>query len=107
MAEFQLEQTGTQVQALLNEVPNKVDKVTGKGLSTNDYTDTDKAKVDGLAAVALSGSYDDLTDKPSIPTLPTIDTSIDAQSVNTEVAGAKAVYNAIQSAIVATINSSF
>lgn len=26
---------------------NKVDKVTGKGLSTNDYTDADKAKVDG------------------------------------------------------------
>ena len=46
----------------------KVDKVTGKGLSTNDYTDAAKAKVDALAPVATSGSYNDLTDKPTIPT---------------------------------------
>ena len=45
----------------------KVDKVTGKGLSTNDYTDADKAKVDALAPVATSGSYNDLTNKPTIP----------------------------------------
>lgn len=77
----------------------KVDKVTGKGLSTNDYTAADKAKVDAIPAnpkytdtiyddTALkervaaiegkgsawdaksdfSGSYNDLTDKPAIPT---------------------------------------
>lgn len=77
----------------------KVDKVTGKGLSTNDYTAADKAKVDAIPAnpkytdtvyddTALkervatiegkesawdaksdfSGSYNDLTDKPTIPT---------------------------------------
>ena len=76
----------------------KVDKVTGKGLSTNDYTAAAKAKVDAipaspkytdtvyddtavksrLAAVenevagigagsSFSGSYNDLTDKPTIP----------------------------------------
>ena len=45
----------------------KVDKVDGKGLSTNDYTDADKAKVDALALVATSGSYNDLTNKPTIP----------------------------------------
>ena len=45
----------------------KVDKVTGKGLSSNDYTDAAKAKVDALAPVATSGSYDDLTKKPTIP----------------------------------------
>ena len=45
----------------------KVDKVDGKGLSTNDYTAADKAKVDALALVATSGSYNDLTDKPTIP----------------------------------------
>ena len=48
----------------------KVDKVTGKGLSSNDYTDAAKAKVDALALVATSGSYNDLTDKPIIPTIP-------------------------------------
>ena len=45
----------------------KVDKVTGKGLSSNDYTDDAKAKVDSLAPVATSGSYNDLTNKPTIP----------------------------------------
>ena len=45
----------------------KVDKVTGKGLTSNDYTDAAKAKVDALAPVATSGSYNDLTDKPTIP----------------------------------------
>lgn len=45
----------------------KVDKVTGKGLSSNDYTDAAKAKVDALAHVATSGNYDDLTNKPTIP----------------------------------------
>lgn len=43
----------------------KVDKVTGKGLSSNDYTNAAKAKVDALAPVATSGSYNDLTDKPT------------------------------------------
>lgn len=51
----------------------KVDKVSGKGLSTNDYTDTAKAKVDAIPAnpqytdTVFSGSYNDLTDKPTIP----------------------------------------
>ena len=45
----------------------KVDKVTGKGLSSNDYTDAAKAKVDSLASVATSGNYNDLTNKPTIP----------------------------------------
>ena len=36
---------------------NKVDKVAGKGLSTNDYTDADKAIVDGVTT-ALAGKVD-------------------------------------------------
>lgn len=40
---------------------NKVDKVEGKNLSTNDYTTEEKTKLEGL-----SNDYDDLTDKPSI-----------------------------------------
>ena len=39
-----------------NAVSNKVDKVSGKGLSTNDYTNTDKAKVD---AIPSSPKYTD------------------------------------------------
>lgn len=48
-------------------IAGKVDKVQGMGLSHNDYTDSDKEKVDGLKSVATSGSYNDLTDKPTIP----------------------------------------
>ena len=57
-------QTAEQVEST---VTGKVDKVPGKGLSSNDYTDAAKAKVDSLALVATSGSYNDLTDKPTIP----------------------------------------
>ena len=37
---------------LLARLNNKVDKVTGKGLSTNDYTTTEKNKLAGIAAGA-------------------------------------------------------
>lgn len=82
--------------ALTNGLSGKVDKVSGKQLSTNDYTSTEKSKLAGiasgaevnvqsdwsatdtssdayiknkpsLAAVATSGSYSDLSNKPSIP----------------------------------------
>lgn len=36
-------------QGLLADLANKVDKVTGKGLSTNDYTDAEKTKLAGIA----------------------------------------------------------
>ena len=89
--------SATDVQDAIDELSSeKVDKEVGKGLSTNDYTDAEKAKLAGieanaevnvqsdwsqsdntkddyiknkpsLAAVATSGSYNDLTDKPTIP----------------------------------------
>lgn len=49
-----------------NSLDNKVDKINGKGLSTNDYDNVSKAKVDTLKDVAFSGSYDDLINKPEI-----------------------------------------
>ena len=66
-----LSETGkaADAKAVGDALAGKVDKATGKGLSSNDYTDTDKAKVDALAPVATSGSYNDLTDKPTIPTV--------------------------------------
>lgn len=93
-AEFEL----VEIDKLVFELSDKVDKVTGKGLSTNDYTYADKAKVDAIpaspkytdtvyddtavknrltavenevagieAGSGFSGSYNDLTDKPTIP----------------------------------------
>ena len=67
------------------EMPNKVDSVVGKGLSTNDYTTTEKNKLAGIQPGAqpntvlsvngrtgavvtqeFSGNYNDLTNKPVI-----------------------------------------
>ena len=81
----------TEVDGLLDD---KVDKVSGKGLSANDYTTAEKNKLAGIAAgaevnvnadwnatsgdarilnkptlstVATTGSYNDLENKPTIP----------------------------------------
>jgi hypothetical protein len=45
-------QINTIVSGLETEISNKVDKVTGKGLSTNDFTDILKTKLDGIASGA-------------------------------------------------------
>ena len=59
---------------------NFVAKVSGKGLSTNDYTTAEKNKLANMAIVSdaekaiwnaksdFSGSYNDLSNKPTIPT---------------------------------------
>ena len=89
------------IAGLTAEIAKKVDKVSGKGLSTNDFTTALKDKLDSitvinntadkdknvkyadsagsvawtgvsgkpsLATVATSGSYNDLSNKPTIPT---------------------------------------
>lgn len=40
------------------------------------------SKISGLATVATSGSYDDLTDKPTIPTAITVDSVLSSTSTN-------------------------
>lgn len=50
---------------VLNLIGEKVDKIDGKGLSTNDYTTTEKTKLANLSAVASSGKYSDLTGQPT------------------------------------------
>lgn len=44
----------TEIQSIKNLVDNKVDKETGKGLSSNDYTNTDKGKVDLVGSGTLT-----------------------------------------------------
>lgn len=84
------------------DTSNFVEKEEGKGLSTNDYTNTDKVKLASLenyddteiraeiaekaddadlAAVAKSGSYNDLADTPDIPSK-TSDLTNDSHFVN-------------------------
>lgn len=43
-------------QGIYDNDQNKVDKVTGKGLSTNDYTTTEKNKLSGLNAPVITGT---------------------------------------------------
>lgn len=73
-----------------SSLDNKVDKVSGKSLSTNDYDNTAKNKVDNLATVATSGSYNDLSNKPTIPTV--VDTVADG---NSNAVTSNAVYDAL------------
>ena len=64
--------------AITTALGGKVDKVTGKGLSTNDYTDADKEKLDALPIKAeLDTSL--ASKQPAITT--TDDLSLSAQSV--------------------------
>ena len=73
-----------------SSLDNKVDKVSGKGLSTNDYDNTAKNKVDDLKTVATSGSYNDLTNKPTIPTV--VNT---IENGNSNAISSDAVYDAL------------
>lgn len=56
------------VEALNSAVGNKVDKVEGMGLSTNDYTDAEKNKLAELHTVAITGSWNDIENKKLIVT---------------------------------------
>lgn len=60
-----------------NKISNKVDKVDGKGLSTNDYTNEEKTKLAGIASGAQKNVQPDwaltsgdgaIKNKPTIPT---------------------------------------
>lgn len=54
------------VNGLDTAVSNKVDKVAGKGLSTNDYDDTDKGKVDALGTASTKNSTSVVTDSSDL-----------------------------------------
>ena len=47
--------------AVTDELNNKVDKVTGKGLSTNDFTDAEKTKLAGIETGAEVNEIDTIT----------------------------------------------
>ena len=80
---------------------DKVDKIQNMGLSTNDYDNVAKGKVDTLKNVALTGSYNDLTDKPTIPDVSGKEntsnkvTAMSDQSTDTQYPSTKCVYKAL------------
>lgn len=105
------------ITGLSNALAGKVNVQSGKGLSTNDYTTTEKNKlagiaagannyvhptthpasmITGLASVATSGDYGDLSGKPTIPT---VDSALSSTSTNP-------VQNkAIQAALASKVNT--
>lgn len=80
------------ITALSSTVGDMVDKVSGKGLSTNDYTTTEKNKLDGIAAGAEVNVQSDwnITDETSDafiknkPTIPIVPTSLPANGGTAE-----------------------
>lgn len=85
-------QAGT---AVAQAISTKVDKVTGKGLSTNDFTNADKAKLEGIesgaeANVQANWAQTDTTaddyikNKPMIPAPVTVDQTYSATSSNAQ-----------------------
>lgn len=77
-SQYASDDIATVIETLDGAVDNKVDKVSGKGLSTNDYTTAEKSKLEGIAAGAevnvnadwnaTSGDAQ-ILNKPTIPTL--------------------------------------
>jgi hypothetical protein len=57
------------VTALTSVVNNKVDKVTGKGLSAEDYTSVEKTKLGGIATGAQVNTVDSVAGKTGVVTL--------------------------------------
>lgn len=49
MADYRSNKTCAEIDAILDDIENKVDKIGGKGLSTNDYTDEEKKKLNNKA----------------------------------------------------------
>ena len=45
---YQIKYSGEELEARIDQIPNKVDKEAGKGLSSNDFTNAYKQKLDNL-----------------------------------------------------------
>ena len=90
-----------------NQIGTKVDKEDGKGLSTNDYTDTDKAKLEGIATGAqvnqnafsnvIVGSItiaaDDVTDSLTLAAGDNVTISADAANDKVIISAVDTTYN--------------
>ena len=76
-----------QNKAIYDALNNKVDKVNGKELSTNDYTNTEKEKLNSIKKVATTGDYNDLINKPVIQNIDLSDFDVDVDMQFTGVSG--------------------
>ena len=98
-----------------SQVSGKVDKVDGKGLSTNDFTTAEMNKLSGIEAGAEVNVIEAITVNGAssgvsingktaninidIPKLPTIETTLTENSTNDTVAGSKAIVDYVSGKI--------
>ncbi len=100
------------------EAPNFIGKVNGFDVNASvpanaKFTDTvythptthPASMITGLSAVATSGSYNDLTDKPNIPASATVDSELSSTSTNP--VQNKVIYNALLNKVGTDIYSGF
>lgn len=91
--------------AILNTaVDTKVDKVTGKALSTNDFTNAYKSKLDGIEAGAEQNSVTSVAGKTGSVTLAKSDVGL--SNVNNTSDADKPISTATQTALNGKLNSS-
>ena len=91
MENYNLTQTGSEAQELLNSIPDKVDKVFGKGLSTEDFTTSEKTKLD-----ALPTNSELQTDLSAKEVKSNKVMALSAQSTDTQYPSAKCTYDLIK-----------
>lgn len=85
----------TDITQLQGSLANKVDKITGKSLSTNDYTNDDKEKLVNLSPIYLIGSGLNLDSVTGELTASGIDVPIDSELSDTSI-------NPVQNKIITT-----
>jgi hypothetical protein len=74
-----------QINGLQTALNDKVDKVTGKGLSTNDYTNDEKNKLTGIEEAAQVNTVDSVAGKTGAVTLVKADVGLGNVSNNAQV----------------------
>lgn len=99
-----------------NLLANKVDKETGKGLSTNDYTTTEKTKLGGIASgaeVNVQSNWEEtdtssdayILNKPTIPTVNNTTLTIQKNGTTVNTFTANASSNVTANILVPTNNN--
>ena len=93
--------TKEEADGLLN---GKVDKVSGKGLSTNDYTTAEKNKLAGIAAGANKTIVDSALSTTSTNTIQNKAVGLKFQGVDSELSGINSVLNSTADEIATIVN---
>ena len=84
---------------------NKVDKISGKGLSTNDFTAAYKTKLDGIAAGANKIVVDDSISTTSTNAIQNKAIGLKFQGVDSEISGINSVLNSTADEIATIVNA--